>query len=214
MVYGVLPEAYTQNVFNRSMQRLQGDTRESMYPILCGDSPRLNMTVKEYAEYFRELGKINSLGEQWALIIGGCREWPFHAAERYTGPWTVEKGLNKTRFPILLVSMDADPVTPLTSAVKMNRGFGSESSTLLIQQGYGHPSYAHPSLCTIKHVGAYFVNGTVPKNGTYCTPEPGWIYPSNNTQSKRSRLSKRDEELLNAVERMGRVSPGLLTLGI
>ncbi|KAG8686723.1 hypothetical protein FRC11_008480 [Ceratobasidium sp. 423] len=170
-VYGVLPEPYTQNVFNRSMQRLQGDSRESMYPVMCGDSPRLNITVEEYAEYFRELGKINSLGEQWALIMGGCREWPFRATETYTGPWSVEKGLNKTRFPILLVSLDADPVTPLASAVKMNRAFGSESSTLLIQQGFGHPSYAHPSLCTIKHVGDYFVNGTVPKNGTHCTPE-------------------------------------------
>ncbi|CAE6413668.1 unnamed protein product [Rhizoctonia solani] len=211
LVYGVLPEPYNQNVFNRSMQRLEG-TRETQYPVLCGDSPRLNITVEEYADYFREMGKINSVGEQWALIMGGCRDWPFRATERYTGPWSVEKGLNKTRFPVLLVSMDADPVTPLPSAVKMNRAFGSESSTLLIQQGFGHPSYSHPSLCTIKNVHDYFVNGTVPKNGTYCTPEPGYIYPTNNTQSKRSMLSRQDSKLLEAVERLGlgRASPGII----
>ncbi|KAH7334275.1 TAP-like protein-domain-containing protein [Rhizoctonia solani] len=204
IVYGSVPTPYNQNVFNRSMQRLDGVTREAMYPVMCGDSPQLNMTAEDYAEYLREMGKISVMGEQWGLLMGGCREWPFRAAESYTGPWSVEKGLKKTRFPILLVSLDADPVTPLASAVKMNRAFGSESSSLLIQQGFGHPSYAHPSLCTIKHVAGYFVNGTVPKNGTHCTPEPGFIYPTNSTQSKRSMLSKRDEELLEAVEMMGR----------
>ncbi|CAE6460935.1 unnamed protein product [Rhizoctonia solani] len=136
LVYGVLPEPYTQNVFNRSMQKLEG-TRETQYPILCGDSPRLNISVEEYAEYFTEMGKINSVGEQWALLMGGCRDWPFRATERYTGPWSIEKGLNKTRHPSHIF---ADPVTPLPSAVKMNKAFGSDSSTLLIQQGFGHPS--------------------------------------------------------------------------
>ncbi|ELU39940.1 TAP-like domain-containing protein [Rhizoctonia solani AG-1 IA] len=196
-IYGVLPEPYTQNVFNRSMQRL-GGTGEAQYPVLCGDSPRLNVTVEEYADYFRDMGKNNSTGEPVALIVGGCRDWPFRATERYTGPWSVDKGLNKTRFPILLVSTDADPVTPLPSALKMNRAFGSESSTLLIQHGY-----SHPSLCTVKNVHDYFVNGIVPKNGTHCTSEPGYIYPTNSTRSKRSALSKRDAKLLEAVERLG-----------
>lgn len=40
------------------------------------------------------------------------------------------------RFPILFVSLTADPVTPLTSAIKMSRGFGNKSATLLIQEGY------------------------------------------------------------------------------
>ncbi|KAF8745417.1 alpha beta-hydrolase, partial [Rhizoctonia solani] len=194
--------SFVQNVFNRSMQRL-GGTGEAQYPVLCGDSPRLNVTVEEYADYFRDMGKNNSTGEPVALIVGGCRDWPFRATERYTGPWSVDKGLNKTRFPILLVSTDADPVTPLPSALKMNRAFGSESSTLLIQHGFGHPSYSHPSLCTVKNVHDYFVNGIVPKNGTHCTSEPGYIYPTNSTRSKRSALSKRDAKLLEAVERLG-----------
>jgi hypothetical protein len=40
-----------------------------------------------------------------------------------------------SRFPILFVSLDADPITPLASAVKMSKGFGAESATLLIQRG-------------------------------------------------------------------------------
>ncbi|KAF8745425.1 alpha beta-hydrolase, partial [Rhizoctonia solani] len=213
------PALNSQNVFNRSMQR--SGSRETLYPILCGDSSPLNFTVEEYAGYFREMSQINSVAEQWALLVGGCRGWPFRATERYTGPWSIEKGLKKTRFPILLVGQDADPVTPLSSAVKINKAFGNDSSTLLVQKGFGHPSISHPSLCTVKNVHDYFVNGIVPKNGTHCTPEyashisffpctetrleprPGYIYPTNSTRSKRSALSKRDAKLLEAVERLG-----------
>ncbi|EUC55457.1 alpha beta hydrolase fold protein [Rhizoctonia solani AG-3 Rhs1AP] len=204
IVYGTVPEPYTQNVFNRSMQSYPANTRESVYPILCGDSPQSNITVQGYADYFREMGKLSPMGEQLALIAGGCRGWSFRATERYTGPWTVEKGLKKTRFPILFVSLDADPITPLASAVKMSNGFGSESASLLIQQGFGHTSNAHPSLCTLTNLRGYLLDGKVPKNGTYCTPEPGWIYPTNSTASKRSMLSKRDKGLLEVVGKIGR----------
>ncbi|KAG8727913.1 hypothetical protein FRC12_022147 [Ceratobasidium sp. 428] len=133
--------------------------------------------------------------------MGNCNGWAFRSSQRYTGPWTVEKGFKKTKFPVLFASLDADPVTPLTSAIKMSKGFGKESATLLVQQGFGHCTTAHPSLCTYKHIRDYFVDGTVPANGTHCTPEPGYIYPTNSTSSKRamSRLSKRDAELLKAV---------------
>ncbi|KDN37701.1 hypothetical protein RSAG8_09969, partial [Rhizoctonia solani AG-8 WAC10335] len=202
MVYGRVPEPYTRNVFNRSMQKL--DTGESFHPIFCGDSQQLNITVEKYADYFRELGELSPMGEQVALMTGDCRGWPFRATERYTGPWTVEKGLSKTKFPILFVSLDADPITPLASAAKMSRGFGIESSSLLIQQGP-----AHPSLCTIKNIRDYLVDGKVPQNGTHCTPEPGWIYPTNSTTSKRAMLTKREKDLLEAVEKISHVKSKL-----
>ncbi|QRW11913.1 alpha/beta hydrolase family protein [Ceratobasidium sp. AG-Ba] len=148
--------------------------------------------------------KISPVGEQWASIVGACSGWSFRAGQRYTGPWTTSKGLKKTRFPILFMSLDADPVTPLSSAVKMSRGFGKESATLLIQQGFGHCTTAHPSLCTYNHVRDYFIDGKVPVNGTHCTPEPGFIYPSNDTNTKRSVLTKRDGELLHAVEKFSK----------
>ncbi|CAE6413702.1 unnamed protein product [Rhizoctonia solani] len=204
LIYGTFPEPYTQNVFNRSMQKFPGNTRESVYPILCGDSPQLNITAEEYADYFREMGKLGPGGEQLALIVGGCRGWSFRATESYTGPWVTEKGLKKTKFPILFVSLDADPITPLASAVKMSKGFGIESASLLIQKGFGHSSLAHPSFCTLTNIRDYLLDGKVPKNGTYCTPEPGWIYPSSNATSKRSSLNKRDEDLLRAARKIGK----------
>ncbi|KAJ1301702.1 hypothetical protein OPQ81_008937 [Rhizoctonia solani] len=196
----IQPKSYSENIYNRSMQSY--GTTESLYPILCGDSSYLNITNDEYNNYFRELGRISPMGEQWALTIGGCRGWSFRTRERYTGPWTVKDGLKKTRFPILFVSLDADPVTPLPSAVKMGRAFGNESATLLIQHGYGHCSIAHPSLCTARNIRDYFVSGKVPSNGTYCTPEPGYIYPNLNKTESGESLSKRDEELVDALSRL------------
>ncbi|KAG8781094.1 hypothetical protein FRC12_022251 [Ceratobasidium sp. 428] len=53
----------------------------------------------------------------------------------------------------------------------MANNFGKESATLLIQQGFGHTTAAHPSLCTYKNIRDYFIDGKVPFNGTKCTPE-------------------------------------------
>ncbi|KAG8794848.1 hypothetical protein FRC12_020927 [Ceratobasidium sp. 428] len=205
---------YDQNVFNRSMQRFM--TRESLVPIACSDAAPLNLSVNAYTDYIRELGKISPSGEQWAGLIGSCNGWPFRSNQRYTGPWTVGKGFKKTKFPVLFASLDADPVTPLSSAVKMSRGFGKESASLLVQQGFGHCTVAHPSLCTYKHIRDYFVDGKVPANGTHCTPEPGYIYPANSMSSKRAvpGLDKRDAELLEAVHGLREVrskfNPGVL----
>ncbi|KAF8599726.1 alpha/beta-hydrolase [Ceratobasidium sp. AG-I] len=194
-------QPYTQNVYNRSMQIYP--TSESFRSIFCGDTAPTNIPIKSYVNYFREMGKISPTGESWAIVAGICRGWSFRANQRYTGPWTTAGGLKKTRFPILFLSLDADPMTPLSSAVKMSRGFGKESASLLIQKGYGHCTTAHPSLCTVKNVRDYFLDGKVPANGTYCTPEPGFIYPTNNTSSKRSEgLIQSDDKLLSALHRL------------
>ncbi|QRV76812.1 alpha/beta hydrolase family protein [Ceratobasidium sp. AG-Ba] len=194
---------YDQNVFNRSMQRYS--FQESLRMILCSDTAPTNTSVEAHTKYFREIGKISPVGESWASLLGFCNGWSFRAKQRYTGPWTSEKGLKKTRSPILFLSLDADPVTPLSSAIKMSEGFGKDSASLLVQQGPTN-SISHPSLCTYKHVRDYFVNGTVPANGTHCTAEPGFIYPTNNTNSKRAEPSsdKYDKKLLEVVEKQKR----------
>ncbi|KAG8696778.1 hypothetical protein FRC09_008269, partial [Ceratobasidium sp. 395] len=85
---------YNQNVFNRSMQRFP--TRESLVPIACGDTTPVNLSVNAYTDYIREMDKISPVGGQWARLMGNCNGWAFRSSQRYTGPWTVEKGFKKT----------------------------------------------------------------------------------------------------------------------
>ena len=88
--------------------------------------------------YIHELGSKSPTGQIWALWISTCRHWSSVASEVYRGPWTKETGLRKTKFPVLFFSNTADPVTPLSAAISMSRGFGNESASLLIQNGYVH----------------------------------------------------------------------------
>ncbi|KAG8788256.1 hypothetical protein FRC12_014787, partial [Ceratobasidium sp. 428] len=199
----VIPQPYNQNVFNRSMQH-HFLSRESQYSVLCADTAPTNISVDEYTNYFREMGKLSPTGENWARVVGGCNGWSFQANQRYKGPWSVEDGLKKTRFPILFLNLDADAVTPLSTAVRMSERFGQESATLLVQQGFGHCTFTHPSLCTAMHVRDYFVHGKVPQNGTYCTPEPGFPYPTGNTTLKHVR-TKREDEVLKALHNLGEI---------
>ncbi|KAG8958665.1 hypothetical protein FRC03_008920 [Tulasnella sp. 419] len=162
------------NVFHRHVEKY-GSFIWTL-AITCTDTPNMNAKpgdegVKEYLQYLHELLEISPTGESWAVWAGFCRHWKVEPFERYAGPWTVEEGLERTKFPILFVSMTADPVTPLPSAQRMNAAFGNDSSTLLIQQGYGHTSLAQPSLCTAKTIREYFVRGMVPLNGTTCQSE-------------------------------------------
>ncbi|KDN33708.1 hypothetical protein RSAG8_13204, partial [Rhizoctonia solani AG-8 WAC10335] len=200
--YGIFkefkPSDGNENVFNRYMEHQRPVV--ATYAIMCSDSEKpVPKSLDEYAEYFHEMGKLAPIGELWAIWTGFCASWKIRPGERYDGPWTVEKGLKKTRFPILYTSLDADPVTPLSAAQKMAKGFGNESATLLVQEGFGHCTIAHPSLCTAKAVRDYFLKGKVPASGTLCKPEPGYLFPGNETRSV-SEMSVEDQKLWYALE--------------
>ncbi|KAL8813754.1 MAG: hypothetical protein Q9200_000007 [Gallowayella weberi] len=91
-------------------------------------------------------------------------QWPFKAKGGYTGNFQV-----KTKYPILFIGSDVDPVTPLASARNASAGF--EGSVVLQHEGYGHPFVAQPSVCTVRAIRTYFVNGTLPAVGTKCPPD-------------------------------------------
>ncbi|KZT62530.1 alpha/beta-hydrolase [Calocera cornea HHB12733] len=193
------------NVFKRHMTKtwstIAGDA------IMCSDT---DQTVSHagfpdstaFAEYSRELGKLSVTGERWAHSIGRCRLWNITATEAYRGPWNVEEGLKQTNFPVLFLGVTADPVTPLSAAKDMSAGFGNISATLLIQDGFGHCSTAHPSLCTAKTVAAYFLEGRVPEYGTVCSSPEEYLFPEDG-DSPMSSMSAEDRELLQAWEKLG-----------
>ncbi|KAK4497753.1 hypothetical protein PRZ48_010406 [Zasmidium cellare] len=93
-----------------------------------------------------------------------CSQWPFVAKERYTGDFNVS-----TRNPILFVGNVFDPITSLDAARNASATF--QGSRLLVHEGYGHTSEMQLSKCTIDAVAEYFLNGTLPAEGTVCRPD-------------------------------------------
>lgn len=204
---GLLPEKWDKNVFNRHM--MKSGLAMTTSAIMCSDSePAGWKTLDEFVEFVHELGNMSPIGEQMAVLMGSCKNWQFRPIQRYDGPWSVEEGLKKTRFPILYASLDADPVTPLPAAQKMTKAFGNESAVLLVQEGFGHCTLAHPSLCSAKTFRDYFINGKVPSPGTHCKPEPGYLFPGNNTESITT-LSSDDQKLWKALEELSDITPEL-----
>ncbi|SMQ55331.1 unnamed protein product [Zymoseptoria tritici ST99CH_3D7] len=91
-----------------------------------------------------------------------CPQWPFQTKGRYQGDFNVT-----TKNTTLFVGNIFDPITSLAAARNESATF--KGSGLLIQDGYGHTSTAQPSNCTTAAIAAYFVNGTLPVDGTQDT---------------------------------------------
>lgn len=84
------------------------------------------------------------------------QEWAIEGKERYFGNYSVA-----IRNPILFVTNDYDPVTPIPDARKMATLFPKAS--LLRNKAYGHCSTSQPSSCALGAIADYFVNGTIPQ---------------------------------------------------
>ncbi|KAK1223678.1 hypothetical protein PQX77_013436, partial [Marasmius sp. AFHP31] len=96
------------------------------------------------------------------------------------------------------------PATPLSAAKKASQQF--PGSVVLEQNSPGHCSVAVPSVCTAKVVREYFVNGTLPEQGTIC-PMDGTLFDdgsATNTTSRRDLMSAEDAELADAVRELAR----------
>lgn len=141
-----------------AVQRYAGPAQQ--LGIVCSESPnptsaRLRSTS---ATAIRRYGV---LGPYWTWVASGCSQWRARAADPYTGPWN-----KRTMAPILLIGNTYDPATPLSSARAMHRDL--KRSRLLIMRGYGHTALMNPSRCINRKVTRYFLEGTLPADGTRC----------------------------------------------
>ena len=62
----------------------------------------------------------------------------------------------------------------------------------------GHCSLAHPSLCTVKKIRDYFLDGDLPARGTECESDPGFLFPDPGAVRMKGR--EEDEEMREALE--------------
>ncbi|KAF2127151.1 hypothetical protein P153DRAFT_368486 [Dothidotthia symphoricarpi CBS 119687] len=105
------------------------------------------------------------LGESWASGTSVmCRSLDIKPPQSQI--FNGYPGASKTRNPILFVSTELDPVTPLRAAKKMRARFGGAG--LLVQHSVGHASLSVDSKCTFGHLQQYMRTGALPTEGTVC----------------------------------------------
>ncbi|KAH9925565.1 alpha/beta-hydrolase [Fomitopsis serialis] len=168
---------------------------EAFYAVACGDGEPITYTDEAYRSYFEELVATSSFAAPyWGEMYLRCSEWRVRPKWRYTGPLAAEN----TSHPLLIVSPRYDPVCPLSHA---NRVHSRYSSGLLIQNSYGHCSVAAPSLCTAKHVRAYFENGTLPVEEAVCEVDELPFIGS--VHGGVDAMSVEDREVLDALRSLG-----------
>ena len=144
---------------------------EAFYAVSCLDRPAVG-GVDHAAE----------LAEQWAaeapvfgpyLAWGNlpCWQWPM-------GAGTAEAAGDPPVFraegsaPILVVTTRYDPATPYEWGVQVAGEL--DNATLLTFDGDGHTAYTSGSSCIDRAVDAYFLEGTLPAEGTVCQPDWRW----------------------------------------
>ncbi|KAF8429543.1 TAP-like protein-domain-containing protein [Tirmania nivea] len=145
--------------------------REATPAILCGDGTPIpsTMTPRDFLGYISELRKQSTTsGDVWSQIRLSCVGWNGQAKEKppsiLTQPTAPPPGKRlKPRNPVLLVSTDRDPATPVRNAWEMKDWFEDGKAGVLVQEGVGHCSVNSPSECAAAKLRAYFDDGKVPK---------------------------------------------------
>ena len=168
----------------------QHDSRYALLGIRCGDWPLRITDPSELEGLLEQMRPTSSWTDTIASDALQCVVWPFEAAERYTGNFTAAPA-----HPVLFVNPTWDPVTPLSAAKNASTTF--EGSVVLEHRGNGHSSMAQASLCSMKYMQQYMVDGTLPAEDTVCEVDmPLWT-----TMDKEARLLKQQEiwsELIDA----------------
>ncbi|KAF9265041.1 hypothetical protein L218DRAFT_957710 [Marasmius fiardii PR-910] len=168
---------------------------EASVALACNDGEAvpsgLDEAERHYNEAITEFGSWGSLFAGFRIICGG---WPKSIPKnQFRGPVTAQN----TSVPLLIIGNTADPATPIEGARNVTAKF--PGSVLLTQDGPGHSSLAAPSTCTAVHIRNYFVNGTLPPEGTVC-PLDGPIFKKEPAATKRGEIFTEEVELMEALE--------------
>ncbi|KAK1989367.1 TAP-like protein-domain-containing protein [Colletotrichum cereale] len=141
---------------------------ESSRAISCSDSRyRRNET---WGETFNKVSKYStSVADVFTTVMMACEGWEIEA--QFPSPdWDANLQSPdpvNTSFPILFAGNTHDPVTPLSSAVKMSRNF--VNAAVFELEAEGHCTLAAISLCAITKIREYLHRGIVPTRPTVAT---------------------------------------------
>ncbi|KAK1234476.1 hypothetical protein PQX77_002330 [Marasmius sp. AFHP31] len=192
---------------------------ETMNAYICNDGDVVPPDVEAARAHYQESTKFSSFGSIWASFRIACSSWvangtPQGVFQRYTSdvsnfPDTQLRdrsgpiGATNTSSPLLVIGNVADPVTSITGARKTSGLF--PGSVLLTQDSPGHCSIGAPSVCTAQAVRAYFVNGTLPAEGTVC-PMDGSPFdaPANASVVNSRRATGSEDDIRKALQELAR----------
>jgi pimeloyl-ACP methyl ester carboxylesterase len=142
---------------------------EQGYAVECADAPSPKPSA------FRRLEKFSTrragvMGAPNVWVDEPCSTWPVRTPAAYTGPW------DKPTAPILVIGNTTDPSTPHQNAVEMVEELAN--AHLLTVDGYGHTQLLNPSQCATDAIVAYFLDGSLPAEGTVCPQDnPPFAFP-------------------------------------
>ncbi|KAK1993048.1 alpha/beta-hydrolase [Colletotrichum falcatum] len=146
---------------------------ESSRAISCSDGRyRRNET---WGEIFKKVSKYStSVADVFTTIMMACDDCEIEA--KFPSPdWDANfqrPDPVNTSFPILFAGNTHDPVTPLSSAVKMTRNF--VNAAVFELEAEGHCTLAATSLCAIRKIRDYLQKGTVPTQPTVAADGTLW----------------------------------------
>ena len=117
--------------------------------------------VQDSLPRFQKASRVFGSALAWGAL--SCTDWPIKA----THP-QVDVDATGSK-PIVVLGTTRDPATPYEWAKTLTDELGT--AVLLSREGDGHTAYTSGNRCIKKHVDAYLVDGTVPKDGTTCKDE-------------------------------------------
>ncbi|KAI1451375.1 alpha/beta-hydrolase [Annulohypoxylon moriforme] len=143
----------------------------------CSDKRyKLNDDLDSLQARFEAMAKFSSFADVW-MNVGfnlGCNGWDIETKDppmRWDDhPAHKQKPID-TSFPVLFLSNQFDPVTPLRSALKMTRKFAGAS--IIEQFAAGHCTVSCISFCTIGHIQAYLNKGILPPAPKFDSDDEG-----------------------------------------
>ena len=172
--------------------RPKEDAGSAFLGVLCIDGDDMTgIPQADFRSKVRDL-RISSrrFGDLLASLSLVCRGYTTRAKWRFAGPFG-----GHTAHPILFASSSFDPVCPLHYAYRASKLF--PGSAVVQSTGYGHCTFAMPSLCVAKNLRRYFQTGVLPENGTLCEvdrePFSGML---------QNELSQDDTELSIVIEQI------------
>ncbi|WP_026819334.1 alpha/beta hydrolase [Arthrobacter castelli] len=126
----------------------------------CLDYP-MNLSVEQMRQNEEQLDQASpTLGRFLAYGAMSCNAWPYDAEEP---PEPIHA---KGAPPIVVVGTTGDPATPYQWSKALAKQL--QSGVLLTWEGQGHTAYGRGSECIADAVDNYFIEGTVPDDGTRC----------------------------------------------